>query len=80
MNCIKCNKEVHPLRVKALPNTKTCVGCSTTAPVYARPVITSKTTYSEIEIIKDPVAAAEMRRWDSKGRTGYGSSLYRVRG
>ena len=55
------------------------MNCSTTAPIYARPIISGKTTYSELEIIKDPVAAEEMRRWDRKGRTGYGSSLYRVR-
>jgi len=29
-NCIHCKKEINPLRVKALPNTKTCVDCSTT--------------------------------------------------
>jgi RNA polymerase subunit RPABC4/transcription elongation factor Spt4 len=28
-NCIKCKQEINPLRVKALPNTKTCVDCST---------------------------------------------------
>ena len=28
--CIKCREVIHPLRVKALPTTKTCVGCSTT--------------------------------------------------
>ena len=28
--CIKCKQEINPLRVKALPNTKTCVECSTT--------------------------------------------------
>ena len=27
--CIKCKQEINPLRVKALPNTKTCVDCST---------------------------------------------------
>lgn len=27
--CIKCKEEINPLRVKALPNTKTCVDCST---------------------------------------------------
>lgn len=29
-NCIKCDQEINPLRLKALPGTKTCVGCSTT--------------------------------------------------
>jgi hypothetical protein len=27
--CIKCNQTINPLRIKALPNTKTCVDCST---------------------------------------------------
>jgi hypothetical protein len=27
--CIKCKQEINPLRVKVLPNTKTCVDCST---------------------------------------------------
>ena len=30
MNCIHCKQEINPLRLKALPNTKTCVDCSTT--------------------------------------------------
>lgn len=30
MKCIKCNKKIHPKRLKALPKTKTCVECSTT--------------------------------------------------
>jgi hypothetical protein len=28
-NCVYCKQEINPLRVKALPNTKTCVDCST---------------------------------------------------
>jgi len=28
MNCIICDTEINPLRLKALPNTKTCVNCS----------------------------------------------------
>lgn len=27
--CIKCKEEIPPLRLKALPNTFTCVDCST---------------------------------------------------
>jgi len=30
MKCIKCNFEINPLRVKALPNTRVCVDCSST--------------------------------------------------
>lgn len=28
-NCLKCKNEIHPLRVKVLPNTVTCTNCST---------------------------------------------------
>lgn len=30
MKCIKCKEDIHPLRLKALPNTKVCVSCSST--------------------------------------------------
>ena len=30
MNCIHCEQEINPLRLKALPGAKTCVNCSTT--------------------------------------------------
>jgi len=32
MNCIHCKQEINPLRLKALPTTRTCVECSTTGP------------------------------------------------
>jgi RNA polymerase-binding transcription factor DksA len=32
MNCIHCKEEINPLRIKALPTTRTCVDCSTTGP------------------------------------------------
>ena len=32
MDCRKCNKEIHPKRLEILPNTKTCVECSTDSP------------------------------------------------
>ena len=28
MNCIGCGDEINPLRVKALPGTRTCVSCA----------------------------------------------------
>ena len=33
MNCYKCKKAINPLRVKALPQTKSCVNCSNTEAV-----------------------------------------------
>ena len=77
MNCIKCSKEINPLRLKALPETKTCVNCSTTSRWYVRNVISGKTTYCETEVIKDPKAAKKIAAMDR--RTGWGSNLNKVR-
>ena len=41
--CIKCNIEINPLRLKALPETKTCVNCSSTERWYVRNIISGKT-------------------------------------
>jgi len=79
MKCTKCQKSIHPTRMQALPNTRTCVKCSSVGKWYTRPVITGKTTYSEVEVIKDPVTAKEMHKLDRRGRQGFGSALYRVR-
>ena len=43
MKCNKCTEEINPLRIKALPGTKTCVKCSTTSAWYVRNVIAGKT-------------------------------------
>lgn len=74
-NCIKCAKEINPLRVKALPDTKVCVNCSTTKAWYVRNIISGKTEYAETEIIKDVDAADTIRKMDQ--RLGWGSNLYK---
>lgn len=73
--CIKCTEEINPLRVKALPDTKVCVNCSTTKAWYVRNVISGKTEYAETEIIKDADAASTIRKMDQ--RLGWGSNLYK---
>ena len=77
MNCIKCSKEINPLRLKALPETKTCVNCSTTSRWYVRNVISGKTAYAETEVIKDPNVAKSIAAMDK--RSGWGSNLHKVR-
>mgnify|MGYP000007412917 FL=1 len=74
-NCLKCCEEINPLRVKALPDTKVCVNCSTTKAWYVRNVIAGKTEYAETEIIKDSDSADTIRKMDQ--RTGWGSNLYK---
>ena len=75
MKCCKCTKDINPLRLKALPSTKTCVKCSTTNAWYVRNVIAGKTEYAETEIIKDSDSADTIRKMDQ--RTGWGSNLYK---
>ena len=77
MKCIKCFEVINPLRVKALPNTKTCVKCSDTSRWYVRNIISGKTTYAETEVIKDPEAARTIAAMDR--RVGWGSNLNKVR-
>ena len=78
MNCCKCSVEINPLRLKALPDTRTCVECSDVERNYVRTIISGKTTYSEIEVIKNKDTKEYLKRLDAKGRTGFGSSLYRA--
>lgn len=53
MKCIKCNFKINPLRIKALPNTKVCIDCSSTG---AYQVVTTTNgegdhTWNDIEIM-----------------------------
>ena len=75
MNCTKCGNIINPLRVKAIPDTKVCVNCSSTKAWYVRNVISGKTEYAETEIIKDVDAADTIRKMDQ--RLGWGSNLYK---
>jgi len=75
MKCIKCQCDINPLRLKALPDTKVCVKCSTTSAWYVRNIISGKTEYAETEIIKDSSAASTIRKMDQ--RLGWSSNLYK---
>jgi len=37
--CVGCGEQIHPKRVEILPNTKTCVNCSTTGAKRGIPVL-----------------------------------------
>ena len=76
MKCSKCSNDINPLRIKALPDTTTCVSCSDTSRWYVRNIISGKTTYSEAEIIKDAELAKKLQKMDR--RAGWGSNLYKV--
>ncbi len=78
MDCHKCYKPIPKARLKALPDTKTCVECSDVERNYVRTIISGKTTYSEWEVIKNKDTKEYLKQLDSKGRTGFGSMLYRA--
>ena len=78
MDCCKCCKPIPEARLKALPDTKTCVECSSVERDYVRTIISGKTTYSEVEVIKNKDTKEYLRKLDSKGRQGFGSMLYRA--
>ena len=67
MKCIKCKEPISEGRLKALPETKTCVACSTTSAWYLRNIVTGNNEYMESEIIKDPKLAERLKEIDAKG-------------
>jgi hypothetical protein len=52
-HCKYCGEPIPEQRLKILPNTETCVKCSDVNKKKAFKVITSKTTYSELDTIDD---------------------------
>ena len=77
MKCQKCDNIISAGRLKALPNTKECVACSSTEQNMVRAVITGKTTYSEVEVIKKKKTKEYLNKLIGKGRRGFGSMLHR---
>ncbi len=72
MLCVHCQKEIPAQRLKALPNTKTCIQCSSTERVAGFPLITNKTSYSEIQIVSQETANELYIKQDRKGSIASG--------
>jgi len=68
--CTVCQSEIPAARIKALPNTSTCVACSTEIKWSGVQVINHKTG-NEVEVVKDPEAAKEFKRLST--RAGFGT-------
>ena len=54
-NCVKCKELINPLRLKALPGTKTCVGCSTVGAKSGVPVMfgSKDHTWTDLVIMEE---------------------------
>jgi hypothetical protein len=72
MNCISCGNIIPPLRLKALPQTKTCILCSEASRVAGFPVVSGKTTYSELQIVSQEVAEELYHKQNRKGSIAEG--------
>ena len=53
--CVKCGEDIHPKRLQILPNTTTCVNCSTTGQKRGISVQLGEGdhTYNEIVILEE---------------------------
>jgi len=49
--CIKCRETINPLRIKALPTTKTCVECSTTGAKRGVPMMFGEKDHTWTDIV-----------------------------
>ena len=72
MICTRCGKEIPELRLKALPHTKTCVQCSDTSRVAGFPIVSGKTTYSELQIVSQEKAEELYEKQERKGGVAEG--------
>lgn len=72
MNCVRCGDEIHPLRIKALPETKTCVKCSGAQRVAGVPIISGKNCYSELQITDQETAAVAYGAMERRGLVSNG--------
>lgn len=72
MKCAICEKEIPARRLEILPNTKTCVNCSETARVHGHPIISGKTSYSELQIVSAELANELAVKQDRKGSVATG--------
>jgi len=72
MNCLICDKDIPELRLQALPGTKTCIECSQAARVAGFPLISGKTTYSELQIVNQETAEELYGKQERKGSIAEG--------
>ena len=70
--CIKCGNQIPEGRLKALPDTKTCVNCSSVDKIRGFRIITGKTTYTALQLVDakkfKELTAKQARRGMAPGR------------
>jgi len=68
--CVKCKKPINPLRLKALPGTKTCVDCSSVGAKSGVPVMfgSKDHTWTDLVIMEENEFKAFKEREKKKGK------------
>mgnify|MGYP005643111593 FL=1 len=68
--CVKCKKPINPMRLKALPGTKTCVGCSTVGAKSGVPVMfgSKDHTWTDLVIMEEDEFKSFKQREKTKGK------------
>lgn len=69
MNCHRCQKEINPRRIKALPHTKVCVNCSSEGRIAGFALITGKTEYSQLQLVPQEVAETLHKKQQRYGQS-----------
>jgi len=67
--CVRCGDDIPMGRIKAVPNTKVCVQCSTTSAYSGRIVsygTNADNAQQEFEIIKDPKIAQQLKELEKQ--------------
>ncbi len=65
--CAVCDRLIPERRLQALPTARTCVDCSSTGRVAGFQVISSKTTYTELQLVEQDQAQMLYQMQDRKG-------------
>ena len=68
--CVKCKKPINPMRLKALPGTKTCVGCSTVGAKSGVPVMfgSKDNTWTDLVIMEEDEFKSFKESENKKGK------------
>lgn len=68
--CIVCGNDIPQGRLKAIPDTKTCTGCTTENRYYANQIVANDEEYTELQFIKDPNTISQIRQYKNENTTG----------
>ena len=66
-HCQNCQQPIPEARRKALPGARTCIDCSQTGRKAGFPIISGKTSYSELQLVDQELAQELYAKQDRKG-------------